>query len=125
MYRDSRQTIAYTIHCAYQTWRCCCHLFKAAVKRMTLTAIKYNVGGKLRTSDDTCNVPKSSPKVLSFMKNVWQECTLGMFANLGHHEAWYWPLFLLLGRTRKLVENSVKSTFSPTKRLGILTKGDL
>ena len=30
----------------------------------------------------TCNVPKSSPKVLFFAKNVLQEYTLEMFANL-------------------------------------------
>ena len=45
-------------------------------------AIEDNVGAKLTINCDMCNVPKSSPEVLFFMKSVLQEYALGMFANL-------------------------------------------
>ena len=43
---------------------------------------KDGMGAKLATNGDTCDVLKSSPKVLFFAKNVWQEYALRMFANL-------------------------------------------
>ena len=52
------------------------------MKTSRLSAIEDGMGAKLATNGDTCDVLKSSPKVLFFTKNVWREYTLGMFANL-------------------------------------------
>ena len=51
------------------------------MKTVRLTAIEDSMGAKPRTNGDTCSIPKSSPKDLSFTKNVWREYGLGMFAN--------------------------------------------
>ena len=52
------------------------------MKTSTLSAIEDGMGAKLAMNGDTCDVLKSSPKVLFFAKNVWREYALGMFANL-------------------------------------------
>ena len=80
--RDSRQTIAYTITFCSRTWPCSCHSLEIALKTSRLAAIKDGMGAKLATNGDTCDVLKSSPKVLFFVKTLLQEYTLGMFANL-------------------------------------------
>ena len=66
--RDSQQTVAYMICCAHRTWRCSCHSLDVAVKTSRLTAIEDDWA----TNGDTCDIPKSSPKVLFFAKNVLQ-----------------------------------------------------
>ena len=63
--RDSQQTVAYTIRCAHQTWL---HSLDVAVKTSRLTAIEDGWA----TNGDTCDVPKSSLKVLFFAKNALQ-----------------------------------------------------
>ena len=80
--RDSRQTVAYSIRCAHRTWRCSYHLLEIAVKTSKLISIEDGMGAKLTTNGDTCDVLKSSPKVLFFVKNVLQGYAVGMFANL-------------------------------------------
>ena len=63
-------------------WTRYCHSLEVAVKTSRLSAIEDGMGAKLATNGNTCDVLKSSPKVLFFAKNVWQEFALGMFANL-------------------------------------------
>lgn len=42
------------------------------VKTVKLKSIKNNFGAKMKTNDDMCNIQKTSPEVLFFMKNVLQ-----------------------------------------------------
>ena len=46
---------------------------------------------------EMCDVWKSSPKVLFFVKNVLQEYALIIFANLVMSRAWHCPLFFAVG----------------------------
>ena len=52
------------------------------MKTSRLSAIEDGMGTKLAANGNTCDVLKSSPKVLFFAINVWQKYALGMFANL-------------------------------------------
>ena len=51
------------------------------MKTSRLSGIEDNMGAKLTTNGDTCDVLKSSPEIFSFEKNVSQEYALGMLAN--------------------------------------------
>ena len=52
------------------------------MKTSRLSSIKDGMGDKLTTNGNTCDVLKSSPKVLFSAKNVLPEYALRMFANL-------------------------------------------
>ena len=69
--RDSRQTVACAVRCTHQIWHCSCHSFKAVVKTSRRTDIEDGAGAWSTTNG--CNLLKSSPEVLFFMKNEFQE----------------------------------------------------
>ena len=84
-------------------------------------AIEDGMGAKLTMNGDTYDVPKSSPKVPFFAKNVLPEYALRIFGNLVMSQRrGTVPCFFDAGSSQNC-QNSMKTAFSSTKRIGNLT----
>ena len=118
--KDSQQTVAYTIRCAHQTWRCSCHSLDVAVKTSRLTAIEDGMGLGWQWMAICVTFQSPLPRSFSlwkmYCKNTQWEC----LQTLWHHESMaLCPVFWCRYKS-EILKNSRKMAFCQLKGLGRL-----